>query len=53
MSKIIALDPGLRGCGLAMFHGNVLERCGYVRGAKTGRDVDAWAAMAAEVDAEI
>jgi hypothetical protein len=46
---LLAVDPGLRGCGVALFDQGRLVRCAYVRGSRDARDAAAWAEMAAEV----
>jgi hypothetical protein len=46
---LLAVDPGLRGCGVALFDGGRLVRCAYVRGSRDGQDAAAWAEMAGEV----
>lgn len=50
MSILLAIDPGLRGCGAAVFHDGVLFEASYVRSpAKTGNGPKAWRAMAEAV----
>lgn len=46
---LLAVDPGLRGCGVALFSGQNLIRCAYLRGSKDAKDGAAWACMAQEV----
>lgn len=42
MEYVIAVDPGIRGCGVALFKGEVLIACEYVRNpVKKGADLDA------------
>lgn len=41
----ISLDPGLRHCGLAIWHGTALVWAGLVKGPKEGRGPQAWATM--------
>lgn len=47
---LLAVDPGLRGCGVALFDtAGRLVRCAYLRGSKDAKDAEAWAEMAQEV----
>jgi hypothetical protein len=49
--KVLALDPGIRGCGVALFNGGLLEACAYVKNPVTSGDgPEAVFAMAREVD---
>lgn len=49
--KILAVDPGLRGCGCALFAGETLELAAYVKNTlKTGRRLDNAMAMALAVE---
>jgi hypothetical protein len=52
MEYVIAVDPGIRGCGVALFRGGVLVDCEYVRNpVKKGADFDAVVGAARAVDA--
>lgn len=46
---LLAIDPGVRGCGCAWFQDGVLRRAEYVRGSKDGARADAWSSMASAV----
>ena len=50
---MIAIDPGLRGCGVAVFHDGKIAQAGYIRGAKTGRGPAVWSVMAQAVRNEV
>jgi hypothetical protein len=45
---ILAIDPGLRGSGVALFHeeSKTLLRAEYVKGSATGERAEAWRVMA-------
>lgn len=44
---VLCVDPGLRGCGCALFEGTTLVRAMYVRNSeKVKRGAEAWRAMA-------
>lgn len=47
---MLAVDPGLRACGVALFHNGVLVRAGVVRGLREGQGPEVWAALATEVE---
>ncbi len=48
--SLISLDPGIRGCGVALFRGGRLEACDYLKNpVLKGDDVDAVLGMADEV----
>ena len=50
MSTLIAVDPGIKGCGLAIFGAGELQYCGYERSTSTSQDpVTRCADMAAQV----
>ncbi|MFA6118156.1 MAG: hypothetical protein WC729_29485 [Sphingomonas sp.] len=50
--KMLSLDPGIRGCGVALWEGKQLVRCEYVKGASAAGSVLAAAhAMAQQVRA--
>ncbi len=50
MSRVLAIDPGLRHCGVAVSDNGRLVACGLVASPdKRGRDGVAWAAMAKAV----
>ena len=49
MNKLVAIDPGLRKCGVAEFTDGILIRAYLVKGPKTGRGPAAWLVMALEV----
>lgn len=50
MASFIAVDPGLRGCGCAIFLGRRLGHAGYVEGPLlTGRGPEVWRFMAHEI----
>ncbi len=47
---LLSLDPGIRGCGVALFDGATLVACDYVKSpARTGDDFTAMLAMATTV----
>jgi hypothetical protein len=46
---LVAIDPGLRGCGVALFRGGLLEQAAYVESHSTGQRSIAWLAMVAAV----
>jgi hypothetical protein len=48
---LLAVDPGLRGCGVALFNEGRLWQVAYLRGSKDSADASAWGAMAAAVAA--
>lgn len=43
---ILSVDPGLRGCGVALWGDGALVGAGYVRGPTAGRGPAAWVEMA-------
>lgn len=49
---LLTIDPGLRGCGVAIFDEETKEllRAAYVKGSAEGEMAEAWAEMAAAVD---
>lgn len=50
--RTLALDPGIRGCGVALFVDDQLERAEYIRNpVAKGADLDAVKAMVIEVTA--
>lgn len=50
----VAIDPGLRGCGVAVFQGEILVWAGYVKSPnKIDRGPKAWLEMAIEVESEL
>ena len=52
MEYVIAVDPGIRGCGVALFGDGKLLACEYVRNpVKKGADFDAVQALAKAVEA--
>lgn len=50
MNELIAVDPGLRHCGVALFLGGELKAAGLVENPNTGRGPSAWRDMAFAVD---
>lgn len=50
---LLAVDPGLRCCGVALFRDGVLVRAGAVRGPAKGRGPAVWSALAAGVESWI
>lgn len=47
---LLAIDPGIRGCGVAFFRDSQLAACAYVRNpVRTGSGADAVVAVACEV----
>lgn len=50
---VVSLDPGLRGCGIAVFEHRILYRAWYVRSPnKRDRGAEAWYDMAERVQSE-
>lgn len=50
MTTVVSVDPGLRACGVAVFHDGVLKRAAYVRNPeKKARGPEAWQTMAKAV----
>lgn len=47
--RLLALDPGLRGCGVAVFNDEVLAWAGYTRNPVKGDGLDAVVCMARAV----
>ena len=46
MTTLLAIDPGLRGCGVALFEDDCLVRCAYVKNTqREARGPKAWRAM--------
>jgi hypothetical protein len=50
---LIAVDPGLRACGVAVFRNGELSWAGAVRGPKEGRGPWLWRSLGAEVAAQL
>lgn len=50
--SILAIDPGMRGCGCALFHPTykTLIRAAYVRGSKDAERAQSWLDMASAVN---
>lgn len=46
---LLAIDPGVRGCGVALFRGGVLEQAVYLEGHTNAQRAGAWLAMVAAV----
>jgi hypothetical protein len=46
---VLAIDPGLRGCGVALYRASILVEAAYVRGPVAGRGPEAWGIMADNV----
>lgn len=42
---VLAVDPGVRGCGVALFRGEVLEQAVYVVGHGEGQRAESWISM--------
>lgn len=42
VGTLLAVDPGLRACGVALFKDGVLARAGAIRGPRAGRGPDVW-----------
>jgi hypothetical protein len=50
LSTVLAIDPGLRGCGLAVYVSGRLVEARYVKSSeKSARGAEAWCAMAQAV----
>ncbi len=49
MGLLLAVDPGLRGCGVALFRGGRLEQAAYVDGLPHAQRAQAWTAMVGAV----
>ncbi len=50
MTRLLSLDPGIRGCGVALFTDGRLTACDYVKNlVKKGNDLEAIRAMAEAV----
>ncbi len=46
---VVAVDPGVRGCGVALFRDGLLEQATYVESHSAGQRSIAWLAMVAAV----
>jgi hypothetical protein len=54
MTWLLSLDPGLRGCGLALFHDDKLHTAWYSKNLeKKARGPTAWDAMASVVERDV
>lgn len=47
--RLLCIDPGVRGCGVAEFVGGELKRAGYALGKPTGRDYSVYSYLADSV----
>lgn len=45
MGLLLAVDPGLRGCGIALFRDRILEQAVYVEGEAKAQRAAGWTAM--------
>lgn len=46
---LLAIDPGVRGCGVALFRGSILEQAVYLEGHSHAQRAGGWLAMVSAV----
>lgn len=49
MKRVVSIDPGLSGCGVAIFSDGILDSAVYPTVSKEGSRVQRWACMSREV----
>ena len=49
MSLLLTIDPGIRGCGVGLFRGAILEQGTYIESHSAAQRAGSWVAMVAAV----